>query len=783
MKFTLSALKRYLKTTYSAQELGDALTMLGLEIEDVIDPAAKLGEVVVGEIVAVEKHPDSDHMKVLKVAFGDASPVQVVCAAPNVKLGLKGAFAKPGTTLPDGTKLKTVKVRGVESNGMMCSERELGISDEHKGIIELDKSAKVGAPVAPYLNLDVLFVGEITANRPDYLGVQGIARDLAAGGYGEFKGVKMPTIKAKFKSTIKIINEASDVARHFTLREIRGVNNSGSNAELVAYLNGIGAKVISPLVDMTNFMCNDMCRPMHAFDADKIKGDIVLRHAKAGEKFAALDGVEYVLNAGDVVICDDAGIQSLAGVIGGALSACDANTKNVLLESAWFEPAHIRKTARMLGINTDSKFRFERGVDAEFVVPGSDIATSIVLDICGGECGELIESGKSVYKPYTIDFDPAYFVSRIGVEMNANEMKTLLERLYCKVEAGKGVLVITPPSWRADIVAKEDITEELARIIGYDKLPSEPVMPTDFKPVLTAPQRKKSDARRVLASMGYIECYTWSFENSKTAFVGKGVKLLNPIIEELDVMRTSIIPNLLVACRANITKSVRALSLFEIGPVFFGVKPEEQKVYASGVSYGVAGDGAWEIPNIGVKVQDAKAAAWAVLETYNVNVGNLKLSVEKLPDWVNPYASAWIYQGPVRLGLFGEVHPMSVKKFDVKEKVVFFELDLSAIVVKEAKSTAKKALVISEYPSSERDFSMEFADSAKMGEVKAAIVALKNPLITNVKIFDVYKGSMGIRLEIGSMDKTLTDDEINSAVAAAMEAAKKLGGKLRSEFS
>lgn len=800
MKFSLSALKKYLKTDLSAAQIADALSLLGLEIEEMEDASAPLAGFIVGEIVSVKKHPSADRLHLLEVSAGGPELVQVVCGAPNVKKGLKGIFARPGDRIPaTGEVLKVGEIRGVKSFGMMCSARELGLGDDHDGIIEL-KDAAPGEPAVAALSrrfdFDVVYDAEVTPNRPDYLGVMGIARDLAAGGYGTFAPPETPKIPMTFKSSIEVENRAPEAAKYFNMQQIRGIANSPSPPHISSYLRRLGMASHNAVVDISNVLMIDMNRPLHMFDADKIKGRVVVDLARKGEKFVALDGAEYKLDDGDIVIRDDSGVISLAGIMGGASTAVGMDTKNILMECAYFDPATIRRTARRLGMESDAKYRFERGVDPSGCDWGLPFAARYVLEICGGAASEIISTGKNPYRDTPLTFPVAFFKQRIGIDLDKETMVKILSALGCVVSDKKDKLWITPPSWRADIAIKEDICEEICRIYGYDKLPEKQVLPESIRPALSIAKARESAVGRALAARGLMEVCSWSFmSGAKKLDAGPCIKLANPITAELDVMRESMVPNLLDAVAWNnarssgasnaMAKNLDCLGFFEVGPVFHGAKPGEQRTFASAIRSGFANDKSWEAARRDLDIYDIKADLFAALALYGVDESGVEFDTKNLPAWVNPHAGAEVLLGGRKIAIFGEIHPLVCKRFDAAPSV-FFELDLSALPEGERVSAAKPPLARSDLQPLSRDFSIVVQGAISARGIWDALRAALPEIVRDIAIFDIYgnqgegKKAVGITLLIQPQDKNLGDKEIAALVSDATKALEKIGAKLRS---
>lgn len=794
MRFTYNQLKKYLKTNLNPNEIANALTMLGLEIEEIIDKKSPLADFIVGEIVECTDHPDSDHLHILKVNTG-SEILDVVCGAPNARKGLKGILARPGNIIPaDGSKLKKGMVRGKPSNGMMCSIRELGLGTEHDGIIELDDNAVAGQDAISALEksytLDVIYEGNVLPNHPDYLGVLGIARDLAAGGFGEFMGPEIKEVKCEFKSPITVINNATDDAKEFNTRYIKNVKNAESPKWLKDYLASVDMNSISALVDITNFCLHNLNRPLHVFDADKIKGNLVIDYAKGGEEFVALDGNTYILNAGDIVIKDDNGIQSLAGVMGGLATSCTMETKNVLLESAYFNPVVIRKTAKQLKIESDSKFRFERGIDPCCTIWGLDVATNLILDICGGTASEICKTGACCFKEYKIDFPVSYFKQRVGFDIDKKDMIDILSKLGLKVSDKGDVLEVIPPSYRGDIEGPHDITEELVRVYGFEKLPAISVKSEGKNLTVDIETIKKLQIPHILANRGLTEVYTWSFMSDKKEFDNTNpIRVVNPIASDLNVMRKSIIPNLLDGVKENLSRSIQTSNLFEIGPVFYGNNPEEQHLYVSGVRQGLTTFKDWSNNPANADVYDVKNDVFAICRLFDIDPEKLRYDTENLPTYLNPYKSAGVIFANKVIGYFGEVHPLILKKFGIKHtNVVCFEINVDEIPLPKAKkSIAKKKLNISDLQPISRDFAFIFDMDVKAIDITKTVKKANAELISSVRIFDIYVGdklesgkkSVAINVIIVPKEKTLSDDEIQEISNKIVENVVSLGGELR----
>ncbi|WP_413204422.1 phenylalanine--tRNA ligase subunit beta [Rhodospirillum sp. A1_3_36] len=797
MKFTIGWLKDHLETDASVSEIAEKLTALGLEVEEVQDPGALLGPFVVGHVLEADKHPDADRLKLCKVDAGDEI-LQIVCGAPNARKGLKVALAKVGTLIPvTGEKLKKGKIRGQESLGMMCSYRELCLGEDHDGIIELPEDAPVGAPLLSLLSIDPMIDIAITPNRADALGVRGIARDLAAGGLGTLKPDPVTPVAGTFQSPITVDitadTKAVEGCSMFVGRYIRNVKNGESPAWLKDRLTAIGLRPISALVDITNLVSYDRARPLHVFDADKIEGPITARFAKPGETLVALDEVEYRPDTETVVICDARGPQGIGGIMGGLHSGCSLETVNVFVESALFEPTRIAASGRGLGIDSDARYRFERGVDPESCVLGAELATQLILDLCGGEPSELVIAGAPPTWKRTIALRPARVTRLGGVEIPKTDMVDSLIRLGCQVEDKGDVLAVDPPSWRVDIHEEHDLVEEVIRLFGYDNVAAVP-LPRDPqpKPVLNPGQRRMVTVKRCLATRGLLEAVTWSFmPRAWAARFGGGqdaMMLANPISSDLDAMRPAILPNLIAALGRNAARGFPDLGLFEVGPRFHGGEPGEQALVAAGARAGKAVGREWSRPSREVDVFDAKADVLAILEAAGAPVANLQIS-QDAPDWYHPGRSGQIRLGKNVLATFGEIHPAVLELIDVKGPVVGYEVNLDLLPLPKTKPTkTRPVLVSSPFQPVGRDFAFVVEADVPAETVVRAAKGADKTLITEAAIFDVYQGdrmeagkkSLALAVTLQPRDHTLSDEEIEAVSTKVVDAVvKATGGVLR----
>jgi phenylalanyl-tRNA synthetase beta chain len=806
MKFTLSWLKDHLDTNAAAAQVAETLTRIGLEVETIEDKAALLAPYVVASVVSAEQHPNADRLRVCMVDAGSGEPVQVVCGAPNARAGMKSVFSPPGTFIPGkNITLAVGTIRGVESRGMLCSAMELGLGEDHDGIIDLPADAPVGMRFADYAGLnDPVIDVSVTPNRPDALGVHGIARDLAVAGLGKLIDKTVAPVKGLMPCPTGVTLDLVEADRHlcpaFALRLVRGVRNGPSPDWLQKRLRAIGLRPINALVDITNYVTYDRNRPLHVFDLAKVQGDLVVRRARDGEEVLALDGRTYRLDPGMVVIADDNGVESIAGIMGGEHSGCDEGTRDVLIESALWDPLNIAQSGRRLGINTDARYRFERGVDPAFCIPGLELATRLVTELCGGEPSTMILAGAIPDTDRVIEF-PLSEVKRLtGLELPDYETKVILRELGFWVSGSDRDVRVAPPSWRPDVEGKADLVEEVVRIAGLDRVPAVPLPreeATVARPVLTLLQRRKSTARRALAARGLIEAVTWSFIGHAEAerFGGGKAELVlaNPIAADLSDMRPSLIPGLVKAGQRNADRGHPDVALFEVGQVFRGDRPQDQLTAAAGVRRALAKpDGAgrqWSRPTRPVDLFDAKADAFAVLESLGIPTGGLQVA-QGAPGWFHPGRSGTLQFGPkLVVGHFGELHPRALEALDAKGPVVAFEILLEILPPPKAKPTkVKPKLVLSEFQPVSRDFAFVVDRSVAAADIVKAVQGADRTLVSDVSVFDVYEGagigegktSIAVAVTLQPVDHTLTDAEIDAVSGRIMaEVAKKTGAVLR----
>ncbi|MCA0305312.1 MAG: phenylalanine--tRNA ligase subunit beta [Proteobacteria bacterium] len=798
MKFTLSWLKEHIDTTASLDEIKQALTMLGLEVEGITDPAQALKGFVVGYVVEAVQHPNADRLRVCKVDTGQGV-VQVVCGAPNARTGMKGVFAPSGSYIP-GTDLhlKASKIRGEDSNGMLCSFRELQLGDDHSGIIDLPAETPTGAPAAEALGLDDPVIEiKVTPNRADCLGVHGIARDLAAAGLGTLKPVKAEKVAGKYPSPIKWTHGYEPtpespcpivVGRHF-----RGIKNGPSPDWLQRRLKAIGLRPISALVDITNLVTFDLNRPLHVFDAKKLAGDLVMRQAREGEQILALDGKTYTLDPAVSVIADKNGVHGIGGIMGGENTGVQDDTTEVFLEAAYFQPIGIAASGRKLGILSDARYRNERGIDPESCWWGAEVATRLILELCGGEASELVSSGvmPNWKRSYTLRADRVKTLTAIDVP--AAETATILRKLGFTVD-GNGPWTAAVPSWRPDIEGEADLVEEVTRVFGFDNIPttSLPRLAATSRPVRSPLQRRVPLARRALAARGMNEAVTWSFLPFKQAerFGGgqEDLRLLNSIAAELDTMRPSILPNLLDAATRNEARGLSDPALFEVGPQYKDATPKGQRTVAAGLRHHAAVPRHWQGPPRTVDAFDAKADAMAVLAAIGAPVENMTAQAGA-PDWYHPGRSGVIRLGDRVMAQFGELHPEIVAAADLKGPVAAFEVFLDAPPPPKAKATkARPKLVLSAFQPLERDFAFIVEAGVEAEKLVRAARAADKVLVVGARVFDVYAGkgvpegskSVALSVTLQPVERTLTDAEIEAVCAKIVaQVGKATGATLR----
>lgn len=740
-------------------------------------------------------HPDSDHLHLLSVNDGKQT-LQVVCGAPNVKKGLIGVFAPVGTLIPCYNEtLKVGKIRGIESFGMLCSEKELGIGEDHSGIIELPADTQIGLNAADVLNFDPVFDISITPNRAECLGVRGIARDLAAAGIGSLKALNIPNNNSNFKSPIKVKVEDFKACPTYVGRYIRNVNNKAETPKWMKdRLAAVGLRSISPLVDITNYVNIDMARPLHVFDADKLVGDICIRMAQDGEKFVSLEDKEYSLDTQSLGICDNDGIQCLGGIMGGASKGCSADTTNVFLESALFAPECIARTGRKFQIDSDSRYRYERWVDPKSNITGSEYATKLILEICGGEASELEIAGDENCQERVAYIRPSRMKDFAGIEVSKEKIVEILNNLGFKTSDEGDKIKAVSPSWRGDIEGEHDLVEEIVRMIGLDNIPAVS-LPCDMFPkqTLTPSQRRTVTVKHELADRGMLETVTWSFTDSKMAKDFRRsqdvVLVCNPIAADMDEMRPSLLPNLLSAVRNNVARGYADVAIFEVGPEFYGRKPAEQTLVAAGVRSGMTAKKHWLEEVRPYDVFDAKADALAAIAAANGPFDSAQISTDA-PAYYHPGRSGAFRLGKNVIAYFGEIHPLILKKFGIKQRVVAFEVYLDNIPLpRTTAGKGKKKLELSQFQPVDKDLAFVLDKSVPAAEVLAAAKTADRENITDVRIFDLYEGenlpegkkSLALSITFQPKEATYSDQDIETLMQKVIVAVgKKCNAVLRS---
>jgi phenylalanyl-tRNA synthetase beta chain len=792
MKTTLSWLKTHLDTQATIDEIVERLVMLGHDVDGVEDPAKALAGFKVARVISAKPHPNADRLRVCVVDAGDGE-VQVVCGAPNARTGMKGVFGSAGVVVPrNGKKLEESTIRGVASRGMLMSAYELALSDDHEGIIELPEDAPVGTRYADYAGLaDPVVDIKVTANRADCLGVRGIARDLAVAGIGALAPLDTTPVPGRFKSPIGIKLTDLKACPLFLGRHVRGLKNGQSPEWLRRRLESIGLRPISALVDITNLLTFDLNRPLHVFDAGKVKGDLVVRFAKPGEKLLALNGREYALDPEITAIADDNGVQSLGGVMGGEPTGCTEETTEVFIEAALFDPVRTAATGRRLEIISDARYRFERGIDPEFTAPGLEIATRLVLELCGGEPSEVVIAGAvpEWRRDYTLR--PSRIAELGGIDVSAQDSMTILEELGFEIAWRGNDLSVAPSPWRGDIVGEADLVEEVLRVRGYDEIAAVP-LPRDTvisRPAIEPRRRRTELVRRTLSARGLTEAVTYSFISVAAAerFGGGApeLHLVNPISADLDQMRPSVLPNLLDAARRNADRGFPEVALYEVGPIYRDDTPEGQVNVAGGLRAGRLGPRDWRVNYGEPGLYAAKEDALAALAAAGAPIDNLQVSGEP-PPWFHPGRAGTVRLGPTVLGHFGELHPELLGAFEVKGPVAAFEVFIDAVPL--PRGGRRPPLKLSVFQPIERDFAFIVDRDMPAEMLLRAARSVDRKLVTDIRLFDVYEGkglpdgkkSLAIAVTLQPQEATLTDAEIEAfsqRLVAAVE--KATGGTLR----
>ena len=801
MKFSLSWLKDHLETDAPLDRICETLTALGLEVEGVEDRAKALAPFTVAHVLSAERHPNADKLQVCAVDTG-AGTIQVVCGAPNARAGLKVVLASVGTAMPVGDlTIKKGVIRGVESCGMLVSERELGLSDEHHGIIELPEGAPVGTSYAKLMGLDdpVIEIA-LTPDRADCAGVRGIARDLAAAGLGTLKPlsgghIESAPVPGVGASPIPVTIENLTACPLFVGRYIKGLKNGPSPRWLQDKLTAVGLRPISALVDVTNYLCLDIARPLHVFDADTLAGGIIVRLSQPGETLKALNGKDYTLDDAMTVIADRDGVLALAGVMGGEPSGCTEDTVNVFIECALFDPVRTAATGRKLGIDSDARYRFERGVDPGAAFESMERTTRLILEMCGGLASELVVAGAEPKWQRSVTLRTARVAHLGGVDVPAAEQERILAALgFAPAHREDGHITVPVPSWRGDVEGEADLVEEVLRVHGYDKIPATPMARPHAitRPAVNPRQRRLGFARRTLASRGLNEAVTWSFLSSAVAGHFGGVpdelRLLNPISADLDVMRPSLLPNLIAAAGRNADRGWPDVGLFEIGPAFRDGTPEGQDIVAAGVRAGAMVPRHWAVPTRPVDVFDAKADALAVLEAAGAPASNIQITTDA-PAWYHPGRSGVFRLGASVLGRFGEIHPGVLEALGVKGPLVGFEVYVDAVPQSKKKAgPARPLLKLSPFQPIRRDFAFVVDQGVEADKLVRAARGADKALVREVAVFDRYQGpgmaqgkkSLALTVTLQPADKTLTDAEIEAVAGKIVGAVvKATGGTLR----
>jgi phenylalanyl-tRNA synthetase beta chain len=786
MKFTLSWLKDHLDTSASVQEIADKLVSLGLEVEGIDDPTEKFKGFVVAEVIECGRHPNADRLSLCYANAGTGERIQVVCGAPNVRTGMKVAFAPIGVTIPStGTVLKKGKIRDVESFGMFCSSDELGLGDSADGILDLEPSLKPGTPLADALGLaDPIIDIAITPNRSDCFGIRGIARDLAASGLGKLKDLPYKPTKGTFPPSITVTIKDTEGCPDFQYQIIKGVRNGPSPDWVQRRLQAIGLRPISALVDVTNYLTFDLGHPLHVFDMAKVKGNLIIRHAKAGEKLAALNDKEYTLEEGMNVIADDTGVISLGGIIGGTSTGCSEDTVDVILECAFFDPIRTAHTGRHLSVLTDARTRFERGMDINSLRPGLDAATQLILEWCGGTASEnglaINRSSPKPSAPITLTKEKLKSLS--GYDIPWNEAKSYLEALNFTIQSSdSNSLTALPPSYRPDIEGSADLVEEILRLKGYDHIPATPLPHAPSTPTTSV----SSIAKRVLAARGLNEAVTWSFISEGLAKTFGGgdptLRIAYPISNEMSDMRPSILPNLIQAAIRNQDRAQHTIELFEVGPQY---QPQNQQLMATGLLAGLDGPRHWEQAPRSFDVFDAKSHVLAVLQALGISESALQMKAEG-PDYYHPGRKGTYKQGNKVLAQFGEIHPSIVTELKGEGAFIGFEIFLNELPSMKMK---KSTLNLSPYQPVTRDFAFVVDDHVPADDIIKSISKVDRDLITDIEIFDVYKGdkiemnkkSLAIQVRFEPQSGTLTDLQITELCDKIVaQVTKTTGGTLR----
>ncbi len=775
MKFTFSWLKEYLETNHSCAEIIQALNKIGLEVEEVINQENIFKDFIIAEIIEASIHPEADKLQICQVNNGKEI-LQIVCGAPNARNGIKVVLAPIGTEIPsNGLKIKASKIRNVQSSGMMCSAKELGLGEESDGIMELNDDLLVGSKFYEAYGLNEILIDiSITPNRGDCLGVYGIARDLAAAGYGKLKTLDSSPISGEFKSPLNVKLENSAICPKYIGRYFKDIQNSASPKWLQNKLKSIGVNSISALVDITNYFTFAFGRPLHIYDADLIKGDLIIRNSKVGEEITALNDKKYILNNQEPVVGDNKEILSIAGIIGGKSSGVNETSKNIFLEIGYFDADIIAKTSRLHQIDTDSKYRFERRVDPEFMQMALDMASKMIIEICSGSASEAIIIDYLNFTPSILDFSLSSLKNKIGIEYEKDNVKNILLNLGFKVEDKGSILTLTAPSWRPDISIEEDIIEEIARIDGYKNIVSIPLPKIDnLNNILDNKQRSFYRLSRVAASLGLTEAVTFSFMDSNKSILFADLKeelfLKHPISIELNYMRPSIIPNLLEAALKNQNRNIENIALFEVGSIFEGIEIHQQKQCLAAIRSGYNKERNIYNDRRKMDIFDAKLDILTILEELGIDSAKPQISTNNLPKYYHPQRSATLSLGKNILGYFGQLHPKIIKAYDLENDIVAFELFLDNVPATKSKLGRKGLLQISDYQAIKRDFAFLVDKDTAVELITRSIIQIDKKFIKSAEIFDIYSGkgieenkkSVAITVTIQAPDHTLLEEEID----------------------
>jgi phenylalanyl-tRNA synthetase beta chain len=794
VKTTIDWLKTHLDTSAAVGAIVERLVMLGHDVEGVENRAEALAPFTIASVVSAERHPNADRLKVCLVDTGQGQ-VQVVCGAPNAHTEMRGVFAPAGTVIPrTGSILRETVIRGVASRGMLCSAYELGLGEDHEGIIELPEDAPVGAQYASYAGLgDTVLDIKVTPNRADCLGVRGVARDLAASRLGSLKPLDATPVPGCFRSPIGIQIEDRSACPLFLGRHLRGVRNGLSPDWLRSRLEAIGLRPISALVDITNFLTFDVNRPLHVFDAGRLAGDLTVRLARPGETLLALNGQEYALDPEMTAIADEAGVQSLGGVIGGETTGCTEATTEVFIEAALFDPVRTAATGRKLNISSDARYRFERGLDPAFVGDGLEIATGLMLDLCGGEASEIVTAGAvpDWRRRYVLRSERPATLG--GLEVPPEESAAILTALGFAVESpAGGALAVEPPSWRGDILGEADLVEEVLRVKGYDQIPAVPLDRDTAlsRPSLSPAQRRAELVRRTLAARGLVEAVTFSFISAREAELFGGAKpelrLVNPISADLDAMRPSLLPGLVSAARRNADRGFPDAALFEVGPLYRDDTPDRQALVAAGLRAGHTGPKHWHEKGREVDLYDVKSDALAALAAMGAPADNIQVTADP-PAWYHPGRAGALRLGPKVLGAFGELHPAVAAALDARPPIAGFEVFLDAVPEPRA-ARAKPPVHLSVFQPIERDFAFVVDRDLPAETLLRAARGVDRKLVSEIRLFDVYQGaglpegkkSVAVTVVLQPQERTLTDAEIESfSQRLITQVEKATGGHLR----